>query len=123
MRNEREEITAEELIHTERKENAVIIKILIEEVVMYTAPDLREAVINAISERPAFVIIDFSAVKRLDSTGLAIIFRVNKLLNEYNGTLRLVGLNKSLLKVLHNVAGYDDSAYFETTEEATRDLM
>ena len=115
-------LSDEALLATERRGDVVIITVLAERIIMFTAPEIREAILEAIKDKPLNVIINLGRVKYFDSSGIAVIFKVTHFMKEYNGNLRLTGVNKSLLKVLHNTTGYDDSIYFDNLEEALKDL-
>ena len=110
------------LIDVKRHGKAIIIKILIPEVEMQNTPDIKEAILDLITDEPTHVILDLSLAKYFDSSGIAMVFKINQTLSEYSGILRLVGLNKSLLRVLYNVASYDDSTYYESVEKALEDV-
>jgi len=74
------------------------------EVDVYTAPRLRERLIEVIDGGGRRVIVDLSRVDFLDSTGLGVLVGALKRLRAAGGTFRLVCGKESLLKIFRITA-------------------
>src|SRR5688572_12851975 len=69
------------------------------EVDVYTAPRLRERLVELVEQGARHVIVDLSRVEFLDSTGLGVLVGALKRLRAVNGTLGLVCAHERLLKI------------------------
>lgn len=69
------------------------------EVDAYTAPEMREQVIDALRHHPA-VIVDLSAVTFMDSQGLAVLLSARQEAEARGRSLRLEGVPRRVLKLL-----------------------
>lgn len=74
------------------------------EVDVYTAPRLRERLIEVIEGGARQVIVDLGRVDFLDSTGLGVLVGALKRLRAVNGALRLVCGKEPLLKIFRITA-------------------
>ncbi|WP_229052198.1 anti-sigma factor antagonist [Aeromicrobium sp. Leaf350] len=84
------------------------------EIDVYTAPHLREAVVEAIEAGKLRLIIDVQRVDFLDSTGLGVLVGALKRVRADDGTLDIVCTHERLLKIfqitgLDKVFGLHDS--------------
>ncbi|RDJ93123.1 STAS domain-containing protein [Lacticaseibacillus rhamnosus] len=70
------------------------------EVDVFTAPQLREALVGAIEEGSRDVIVDLQGVDFLDSTGLGVLVAGLKRVRQYGGDLSLVCTREHILKIL-----------------------
>lgn len=76
----------------------------------HTAGDLRENIDMAIEKNsPSELILDFSGVTFMDSSGIGLVMGRYKLMRELKGEITLSGLNKSTEKVM-KIAGMDKLA-------------
>ncbi len=69
------------------------------EIDVYTAPKLREALIDLVNEGNYHLIIDVEAVEFLDSTGLGVLVGGLKRVRAHDGSLRLVCTQERILKI------------------------
>jgi anti-sigma B factor antagonist len=69
------------------------------EIDVYTAPKLREALIDLVNEGNYHLIIDVEAVEFLDSTGLGVLVGGLKRVRAHNGSLSVVCTQERLLKI------------------------
>ncbi|GIJ47387.1 anti-sigma-B factor antagonist [Virgisporangium aliadipatigenens] len=74
------------------------------EVDVYTAPRLRERLIELVEAGARHVVVDLSRVEFLDSTGLGVLVGALKRLRAVNGTLKLVCAHERLLKIFRITA-------------------
>jgi anti-sigma B factor antagonist len=82
------------------------------------APDLRSAILAAISTGTERLIVDMSGTEFCDSTGLNVLVRAHKRLEEAGGELLLVAAEPTLLRIF-KVTGMDTMFHlFATLDEA-----
>lgn len=62
--------------------------------------------------RPRELAMDLSGVDFMDSSGIALLFRVRRLMEEFSGTVRVTGARPQALRVLR-AAGLDRLMRFE----------
>lgn len=89
------------------------------EIDVYTAPKVRERLIEMINSGQRYIVVDLSRVDFLDSTGLGVLVGARRRLDVSGGRLRLVCPHERLLKIFR-ITGLD--SIFEihgSVEEAT----
>ena len=69
------------------------------EVDVYTAPRLREALIDLVSDGKYHLLIDLQGVEFLDSTGLGVLVGGLKRVRAHEGTLSLVCSSPRIIKI------------------------
>lgn len=69
------------------------------EVDVYTAPRLREKLVELVAQRRYHIVVDLEAVDFLDSTGLGVLVGGLKRLRSHDGDMALVCTHHSILKV------------------------
>jgi anti-sigma B factor antagonist len=69
------------------------------EIDVYTAPKLREQLIDLVSSGAYHLIVDMEGVDFLDSTGLGVLVGGLKRVRAHEGTLRLVCTQERILKI------------------------
>jgi anti-sigma B factor antagonist len=89
------------------------------EVDVYTAPRLRERLVELVEAGARKVIVDLSRVEFLDSTGLGVLVGALKRLRAAGGTLALVCGHERLLKIFRITALDRVFALYDTVEAAT----
>jgi len=89
------------------------------EVDVYTAPRLRERLVELVEGGARSVIIDLSRVEFLDSTGLGVLVGALKRLRAAGGSLGLVCGQERLLKIFRITALDRVFSLFDTVEAAT----
>src|ERR1700704_889092 len=87
-------------IETEKVGDAVVLHVA-GEVDVFTAPQLREALVGVIEEGGRDVVVDLQGVDFLDSTGLGVLVAGLKRVRQYGGDLSLGGTPGANLKILH----------------------
>ncbi len=76
------------------------------EIDVYTAPQLRERLINLVESGARQVVVDLGRVEFLDSTGLGVLVGALKRLRSAGGELSLVCAQERLLKIFR-ITGLD----------------
>jgi anti-sigma B factor antagonist len=89
------------------------------EVDVYTAPRLRERLVELVELGSRHVVVDLSRVEFLDSTGLGVLVGALKRLRAVNGTFGLVCPHERLLKIFRITALDRVFALYDTVEAAT----
>ena len=76
------------------------------EIDVYTAPRLKESLVEAIEGGCAFVIIDMGNVAFIDSSGLGVLVGALRRAKERSGAVRLVCTRDNILKIFR-ITGLD----------------
>ena len=92
------------------------IKIAVEKFDVSNMKEIKKSIEKEISRKDKRVLLDFSTVRFIDSSGLSVIITMFKKLRAIGGTLILCGLNRQpyeLLKTtqLHRIIKIVDSCY------------
>jgi anti-sigma B factor antagonist len=82
-----------------RKEGAHTVVEIGGEIDVYTAPRLREKLIELVSEGSYHLVVDLERVDFLDSTGLGVLVGGLKRVRGHDGTLQLVCTQEKILKI------------------------
>ena len=69
------------------------------EIDVYTAPKLREQLVDLVNAGQYHLVVDMEDVEFLDSTGLGVLVGGLKRVRSHDGTLRLVCAQEKILKV------------------------
>lgn len=89
------------------------------EIDVYTAPKLRERLIEMVNSGEKHVVVDLGRVEFLDSTGLGVLVGAHRRLRARDGSLNLVCPHDRLLKVFR-ITGLDNVFDIHgSVEEAT----
>jgi anti-sigma B factor antagonist len=89
------------------------------EVDVYTAPRLRERLVELVEAGARSVVVDLSRVEFLDSTGLGVLVGALKRLRAADGNLALVCGHERLLKIFRITALDRVFALYDSVEAAT----
>ncbi len=89
------------------------------EVDVYTAPRLRERLIELVEGGSRHVVVDLSRVEFLDSTGLGVLVGALKRLRAASGTFGLVCAKEPLLKIFRITALDQVFPIYPSVEAAT----
>jgi anti-sigma B factor antagonist len=93
------EETAVDLSLEDRQEGDRTIVVVGGEIDVYTAPKLREKLIDLVSAGHYHLVVDMEAVEFLDSTGLGVLVGGLKRVRAHEGSLRLVCTQERILKI------------------------
>ena len=69
------------------------------EIDLHVSPRLESSLARIIKRRPAHVVVDFSGVTFIDSSGLAVLIRALQDVQNYGGKLSLSGINGNLRSI------------------------
>ncbi|MDY0087040.1 MAG: STAS domain-containing protein [Coriobacteriia bacterium] len=107
-----------ELEITTQQQDGVCSMSLVGEVDVYTAPRLKDALIEQIESGCTRIIVDLEGVGFIDSSGLGVLVGGLRRAKERQGTIRLVCTRDNVLKVFR-ITGLDKVfAIFADAEEA-----
>ncbi len=88
------------------------------EVDVYTAPRLREKLVELVTQGKHRIVVDLEGVEFLDSTGLGVLVGGLKRVRSHDGDLALVCTQRRILKVLEITGLTQVFAVFDTLEDA-----
>ena len=88
------------------------------EIDMYTAPRLRELLINLVSEGNYQLVVNLDKVGFLDSTGLGVLVGGLKRVRAHDGSLDLVCTQQRILKLLTITGLTEVFGIYETVDQA-----
>lgn len=88
-----------DLTLTTRQEPGHTVVVVGGEVDVYTAPKLREQLVDLVSTGNYHLVIDMEGVEFLDSTGLGVLVGGLKRVRAHDGSLRLVCTQERILKI------------------------
>jgi anti-sigma B factor antagonist len=89
------------------------------EVDVYTAPRLREKLVELVSQGKTQIVVDLEGVEFLDSTGLGVLVGGLKRLRSHDGELTLVCTQNRILKVFEITGLTKVFAIHESVDAAT----
>ncbi|TDQ54955.1 STAS domain-containing protein [Actinorugispora endophytica] len=101
-----------------RVENHSVIVSVEGELDIATAGDLRDAVLSAIDAHGPWLILDFSALDFMDSSGLNAVINAYRLVRERGGGLALAAPNERVTKVIRLVGLHRQLAVHRTVAAA-----
>lgn len=105
-------------IRTKREDGTCVLTIA-GEIDVYTAPRLKDALVEAIASGCRNLIIDLEGVGFIDSSGLGVLVGALRRAKENDGAVRLVCTREGILKVLR-ITGLDKVfPIFGNTQEAS----
>jgi anti-sigma B factor antagonist len=104
-------------LDVEEKDGATILAVK-GEVDVYTAPRLREKLVELVSQGKYKIIVNLEGVDFLDSTGLGVLVGGLKRLRSHDGDLTLVCTQPRILKVFEITGLTKVFAIFETVDDA-----
>ncbi|MDX9702008.1 MAG: STAS domain-containing protein [Candidatus Auribacterota bacterium] len=110
-------------MHIQIKEQGDIVIFQIEgEIDLYNSPGLRQQLTSRINKGSKKILVDFSNVKYIDSSGLATLIEGLQKMNRQKGRMMLCCLNQSIMDIFE-VARLDDVFnIYNTAEEALDDM-
>jgi anti-sigma B factor antagonist len=103
-------------IATERPSEGVFVIALSGEVDLYTAPEFKQQVINAVDEGARHVVVDLSETTFIDSTTLGVLIGGVRRLREHDGDLSLVCSDRNISKIFE-ITGLDRVFSIATSRE------
>jgi anti-sigma B factor antagonist len=91
------------------------------EVDVYTAPRLREKLVELVSQGKHHIVVDLEGVDFLDSTGLGVLVGGLKRLRSHEGDLTLVCTQQRILKVFEITGLTKVFSIYESVDQAVAD--
>ena len=88
------------------------------EVDMFTAPKLREKLVQTVEEGCYRIVVDLQGVSFMDSTGLGTLVGGLKRVKEHEGTLALVCTSRPVLRVLSITGLNNVFPVYDSVEQA-----
>ena len=85
-------------VETEERDGATVLS-LRGEIDVYTAPRLRQAIVDLVDAGSSRLVVDMEKVDFLDSTGLGVLVEGLKRVKNRNGTLSIVATQDKILKI------------------------
>ena len=107
-----------ELTLEHRTEGAATVLVVAGEVDVYTAPKLREKLVELVSDGHYNIVVDMTKVEFLDSTGLGVLVGGLKRVRSHNGSLELVCNQERILKIFRITGLTKVFPIHDTLEEA-----
>lgn len=93
-------------IATDRPSEGVVVIALSGEVDLYTAPEFKQQLIDAVAEGARHVVVDLSSTTFIDSTTLGVLVGGVRRLCEHDGELSLVCSDRNITKIFE-ITGLD----------------
>ena len=103
-------------IKTEKLDGDVTVIALAGEVDLYTAPEFKEALLEAIADGPKTVVVDLTDTTFIDSTTLGVLVGGVKRLRTNDGQLSLVCSDRNITKIFE-ITGLDRVFAIHTTRD------
>lgn len=88
------------------------------EIDVYTSVNLKNALLPLTEQKGREVIVDFSQINYIDSTGLGVFIGALKSTHKHESTIKLIGMNERVRR-LFSITGLDEVMSIE--EESTRE--
>jgi anti-anti-sigma factor len=98
----------------------LLVRMRVRELTMFHLPELRADVLAALRERPERIVFDFGPTVYIDSSAIALIFKVQSEIAGYGGKMAVSGIRPTLSKVLRSVVRRQEIEFYDTLEEALR---
>ena len=90
------------------------------EIDVYTAPKLREQLVELVNDGSFHLVVDMEGVDFLDSTGLGVLVGGLKRVRAHEGSLRLVCTQERLLKIFRITGLAKVFPIYDSVDEAAR---
>jgi anti-sigma B factor antagonist len=90
---------------------------------VYTAPRLRERLVELVSEGAHRIVVDLDHVELLDSTGIGVLVGGLKRVRSHEGELSLVCTQQRILKILEVTGVNTTFSIFRSAEAATAAMV
>jgi anti-sigma B factor antagonist len=107
---------------TEEKRNDAVICFIEGEININNAPELRKAFDGIISRSEKKVIVDFSAVSYIDSSGLATLIEMFQRLKKIGGRMRFANMDQKIKNVFEITKLHKLFEIFDTQESALKEF-
>lgn len=92
------------------------------EIDLHNSPELRKQLTGRINQGIKYILLDFSNVKYIDSSGLATLIEGLRKLNKVKGEIKLCNLNKTIRSVFEVSRLEDVFAIYPNREDALNEF-
>lgn len=106
----------------EERLNDVLVCMLEGQIKMDNSPELRKAFDNLVKREEKKIILDFSQVSYIDSSGLATLIEMFQRLKKIGGRLRFSNMNQKVMSVFEITRLNEFFEIFQTREMALKDF-
>ena len=106
-----------EFVAVDKQAAATVIRVA-GDIDLHRSPALHEHLVTVCSDKPAVLVIDLHAVAYMDSSGVGTLVHAYRLVKEYQGKMRLVGLTDRVRSVFEISRLDQYFPIFGTVEEA-----
>lgn len=110
------------MILQEEKNEGAAVCLLEGEIDINTSPQLRKSFDELIRRNEKKVLLDFSAVTYIDSSGLATLIEMYQRLKKIQGRMRFCGMNESVKNIFEITKLYKFFEVFDNRESAQEDF-
>ncbi|MCR9140824.1 MAG: STAS domain-containing protein [bacterium] len=110
--------TAENDFRIDREGDTVIVRIFAQELTMFHVPEVRADVMSVVQENPARILFDFTPTSFIDSSAIALLFKVSQQISQSGARMGVCGLRPSLLQVLQTVVKRGGIEFYESVDAA-----
>jgi anti-sigma B factor antagonist len=107
---------------TETERDGFLVLSLEGEIDLQHSPEVREVLMRKIKSRCPVLVVDFTAVSYIDSSGLATIVEYFRDSREFSGKLALAGMNQRVRTIFDLVRLGEFMSIFPTLDEAASAL-
>ncbi len=105
------------LVTSQRLTDTAVIVALSGDLDLATAPELRTALLEALTERPT-IVVDMTDLRFLDSTGLGVLVRVHKRAKALGGVVAFAAVPGNVVKILEVTCLDRVFPVYPTTDDA-----
>ena len=115
-----EDMDSAELLSVSDQNGAVIVTLLAREVTMFTLAEVRMTLDKVVAQKPGLLILDVSQTRYLDSSGMAVLFKLRHQVNSYQGRFCIAGLTGQLKNVMSKILKKDSIPIYDDVATALR---
>ena len=106
------------IVENIRREDGVTIMVLSGDIDLHRSVEMREHMLEVMSEKPKTTVINLSRVDFMDSSGLATLVEAMQLSRRYGGQIKLVGVQQRVRSILEISRLDSIFSIFESEAEA-----
>ncbi len=110
------------MLEVTRQNDATVIRITEALLQMYSIPQFKAQVSEAIADKPKLVVFDLEKVEHLDSSAMGAMFHFLKVVNQYGGKLGIAHVSNKVMQVFKVTKAETTFPIFETAQEAIKGM-
>ncbi|MGX1885458.1 STAS domain-containing protein [Streptomyces sp. NPDC055287] len=103
-------------------EDITLVKVTLEEMDVYTAPRIRQALWDLVNQGRHCLVVDLTAIEYLDSTGLGVLVGALKRIRAHDGSMALVVSSENVLSIFRTTGLATVFSRFDTVDRAVEFL-